>query len=133
MTYEEENENIRDGIVKLQNQINELQQVLKELDKLLYQSSFLSFSQRFMLQRKRDDISVTISLLKERLQGQQERLQEGPIKRKMMNLFLSIPIDKLPEPPRHVHGRVYAVSDGCFWWLLAFSLIGSLIIFAVLG
>lgn len=132
MTYEEENKSIHDEIVKLQNQINELRQVLKELDKLLYQSPFLS-PQRFMLQRKRDDISVTISLLEKRLQGQQERLQEGPIKRKMMNVFLSIPFDKLPEPPKHVYGRVYAVSDGCVWWLLGFSLIGTLIIAAILG
>ena len=86
-----------------------------------------------MLQRKRDDIVVTISLLEKRLQGQQERLQEGPMKRKMMNAFLSIPLDKLPEPPRHLYGRVYAVSDGCFWWLLGFILIGGLIMVAIYG
>ncbi len=136
MTYEEENKKIEREIIDIDNEIDALIQlkesISQEYSQLPRPSQYDYFNRCYEIQKKLRLIDERITLLKECQKVKEGILKENPRKRKIRNALIStvqgLGLDKLPEPPRHVSGRVYEVSDGCFYWMLGFVIIGFLII-----
>ncbi|MDE5595679.1 MAG: hypothetical protein K2I89_08935 [Muribaculaceae bacterium] len=138
MTYEEENAKIAQEIEDIDRKIYELKKLKETIS--CERPQFLSYrydnsellSKRFIIEGQLRKIDERIMSLREFQKIKEDLLKESPTKRKMRNAVIStvegLGLDKIPDPPRHVAGRVYEVSDGCFKWMLWFVIIGVLII-----
>lgn len=137
MNYEEENNKLRNEIKDLDRRIEELVQLKQNPSKLTSQrycirsiTSYDNMPDYYEQIEIKKNIDQKINYLKGLRNGKIEILNESPGKRKLRNTIITtvetLGLDKIPEPPRHVSGRVYEVSDGCATWCLWFLIIDAI-------
>lgn len=130
--FEKENEKLRERIKSIDKEISDLRELINTNDYLMN----YSFSEQTIMDVAKQNARYKILALEETKKQIDVKLQQSFAKRiidnKISNYLSYLP--ELPDAPKKVYSGglitkpVYSISNGCFLWMVAFVVIGLILI-----
>ncbi|MES2274757.1 MAG: hypothetical protein V4592_01960 [Bacteroidota bacterium] len=128
--FEEENEKFRKKINSIDKEISDLRELIK------YNPYLTNYSEQARMDLAKRNVEYKLLVLNETKKQIEDKLQQSFAKRRIddkISNYLSY-LPELPDAPKKVRSGglitkpVYSFSNGCLLWMIAFVVIGLILI-----